>query len=57
MKQAWAKEVVPYDDMKSALHEVIDKNDGIILWNTMSLKWLMRKYQTDKLTLMPIWRV
>ena len=29
MKQAWAKEVVPYDDMKSALHEVIDKNDGI----------------------------
>ena len=54
MKQAWAKEVVPYDDMKSALHEVIDKNDGIILWNTMSLKWLMRKYQTDKLTLMPI---
>ena len=54
MKQAWAKEVVPYDDMKSALHEVIDKNDGIILWNTMSLKWLMRKYQTEKLTLMPI---
>ena len=54
MKKAWAKEVVPYDDMKSALHEVIDKNDGIILWNTMSLKWLMRKYQTDKLTLMPI---
>lgn len=54
MKQAWAKEVVPYDDMKSALHKVIDKNDGIILWNTMSLKWLMRKYQTDKLTLMPI---
>ena len=54
MKQAWAKVVVPYDDMKSALHEVIDKNDGIILWNTMSLKWLMRKYQTDKLTLMPI---
>ena len=53
-KQGWAKEIVPYDDMKSAIQDVIDKNNGIILWNTMSLKWLMRKYRTDKLTLMPI---
>ena len=53
-KQGWAKEIVPYDDMKSAIQDVMDKNDGIILWNTMSLKWLMRKYQTDQLTLMPI---
>lgn len=54
MKQGWAKEIVTYDDMKAAIHDVISKDNGIILWNTMSLKWLMRKYHTDKLTLLPI---
>ena len=53
-KQGWAKEVVPYDDMKSALHEVIDKNDGIILWNTMSLKWLINKFKYENLNLSPV---
>ena len=54
MKQGWAKEIVPYDDMKTAIQDVMTQDNGIILWNTMSLKWLMRKYHTDKLELLPI---
>ena len=50
----WAKEIVAYDDMKEAIQHVSTANDGIIVWNTMSLKWLMRKFHTDNLTIVPI---
>ena len=40
--------------MRDAIVKVSSENDGIILWNTMSLKWLMQKYQTDHLQLIPI---
>ena len=50
----WAKEIVAYDDMKEAIQHVSTTNDGIIVWNTMSLKWLMRKFHTDNLTIVPI---
>ena len=54
MKQGWAKEIVPYDDMKGAIQDIISQENTVILWNTMSLKWLMRKYHTDRLALSPI---
>ena len=43
-----------YNDMRDAILKVSTENDGIILWNTMSLKWLMQKYQTEHLQLIPI---
>ena len=46
-----AKEIIPYDDMKEAILRVSDENEGVILWNTMSLKWLLQKYQADNLQL------
>ena len=49
----WAKEIIPYDDMKEAIQNVSTENKGIILWNSMSLKWLMTKYQTDNLEIVP----
>ncbi|SHK83350.1 PAS domain S-box-containing protein [Xylanibacter ruminicola] len=50
----WAKEIIPYDDMKEAIQNVSTENKGIILWNSMSLKWLMTKYQTENLEIIPI---
>ena len=50
----WAKEIIAYDDMKEAIQKVSSDDEGIIIWNTMSLKWLMRKYHTDNLTIQPI---
>jgi len=49
----WAKEIIPYDDMKEAIQNVSTENKGIILWNSMSLKWLMTKYHTDNLEIIP----
>ena len=53
MDNGWAKEIIPYDDMKEAIQNVSSENKGIILWNSMSLKWLMKKYHTDNLELRP----
>lgn len=52
--KGWAKEIKAYDDMKEAIQHVSTANEGIIVWNTMSLKWLMRKFHTDNLTIVPI---
>ena len=53
MENGWAKEIIPYDDMKEAIQNVSTENNGIILWNSMSLKWLMTKYHTDNLEIIP----
>lgn len=53
MESGWAKEIIPYDDMKEAIQNVSTENNGIILWNSMSLKWLMTKYHTDNLEIIP----
>ncbi len=50
----WNKSIIASDDMQEAIQDVSSKNDGIILWNTMSLKWLMRKYNTTNLKMIPI---
>ena len=53
MENGWANEIIPYDDMKEAIQNVSTENNGIILWNSMSLKWLMTKYHTDNLEIIP----
>ena len=50
----WKANVLPYGDMKEAIQKVSTENQGLIVWNTMSLKWLMRKFQTQNLQLTPI---
>lgn len=45
--------IAAYNDMKEAILELSINQDGIILWNTMSLKWLMTKYKIDNLQLKP----
>ena len=53
-KNKWAKDIEAIEDMKEAIQKVSTLDDGIIVWNTMSLKWLMQKYHTDNLDIMPI---
>jgi len=43
--------IEPYDDMKTAIQKVTTNGEGIIVWNTMSLKWLMNKFHTDNLAI------
>lgn len=50
----WAREIIAYDDMKEAIQHVSSTGEGVIVWNTMSLQWLMRKFHTDNLMIQPI---
>ena len=54
MENGWAQEVIPFDDMKEAIQNVSTEGKGIILWNSMSLKWLMTKYHIENLDIVPI---
>lgn len=50
----WGANAIPVDDMHEAIQKVSDANEGYIVWNTLSLKWLMRRYHTDNLQLTPV---
>lgn len=50
----WANEIKAFDDMKEAIQRLRSEEQGVIIWNTMSLKWLMRKYKTNNLVIYPI---
>ena len=54
MDEGWTKDIKAYDDMKEAIQKLRADEQGVIIWNTMSLKWLMRKYKTDNLVINPI---
>lgn len=50
----WTDDIKAYDDMKEAIQKLKSDGDGVIIWNTMSLKWLMRKFKTDNLDIYPV---
>lgn len=50
----WTTDIKAYDDMKEAIQKLRSEEKGLIIWNTMSLKWLMRKYKTDNLVIYPV---
>ena len=54
MDEGWTNDIKAYDDMKEAIQKLRNDEQGVIIWNTMSLKWLMRKYKTDNLVINPI---
>jgi len=52
--KGWGDNAEGYDDMKEAVQKAsVDPNKEIV-WNTMSLKWLIQKYQLSNLELSPI---
>lgn len=50
----WGENAVPYADMEEAIQKVSNDGEGMIVWNDLSLKWLMRKYQIDNLQITPV---
>ena len=54
IERGWGDNAIPYDDMQDAVQKVhVDPNYQIV-WNTLSLKWLIRKFQYDNLELSPV---
>ncbi|MCR5679086.1 MAG: transporter substrate-binding domain-containing protein [Prevotella sp.] len=50
----WTDNAHPYNDMDNAVQLVSAEEHGIILWNTMSLKWLIHRYNANNLKLEPV---
>lgn len=53
-RRGWADNAVPYNDMQEAIQLAHNEPDQQILWNTLSLKWLIRKFNYDDLELTPV---
>ena len=50
----WGDNVVISRDMKKSIQQVsVDEKDQIV-WNTLSLKWLIKRYHLDNLELTPV---
>ena len=49
-----AQRVLPYDDMKEAMLMVNSNDTMQVLWNTLSMKWLINQYQLEDVVLSPV---
>ena len=54
IRKGWGKNAVPYDDMQEAVQKVHLDPGSQIVWNTLSLKWLINKFQFYNLELSPV---
>lgn len=50
----WGDNAIPYADISEVIQKVSNYEEGQIVWNTLSLKWLINKYQLDNLELSPV---
>ena len=50
----WGDNAMGYGDMDKAIQMISAEGQGQVLWNAMSLKWLIHKYHADNLTLTPV---
>ena len=50
----WGANAEPYEDMQEAVNIAHSTPGSEILWNTLSLKWLIHKYNFENMTLSPV---
>ena len=50
----WGDNAIPRKDLREVIQQVSAKEEGQIVWNTLTLKWLMRRYLIDNLQLTPV---
>ena len=50
----WKDNAVSVEDMREAIQTLSNTEEGQIVWNTLSLKWLMRRYHIENLVLTPV---
>lgn len=54
IQHGWRDNAIPRTDMREAIQQAHDHADMQILWNTMSLKWLVQTMNFDNLQLTPV---
>ena len=52
--KGWSQNAIPYNDMREAVQYVHNTPNCQIVWNTLSLKWLIRTLHFDNLELTPV---
>ena len=50
----WANHAIVSHSIKEAIKQVSSQQEGQIVWNTLSLKWLISYYHLDNLELTPV---
>ena len=50
----WGDHAIVRRNMADAIQEISDKGEGQIVWNTLTLKWLINHYHLDNLSLTPV---
>ena len=50
----WEENAIPRKDIREVIQQVSAKEEGQIVWNTLTLKWLMHRYLIDNLQLTPV---
>ena len=54
MENGWSANAIVYNDMQEAVQKVNAEQQGQIVWNTLSLKYLLRKYHLSELKMSPV---
>ena len=54
IQNGWGANAIPYDDMQEAVQHAHGVEGTQIVWNTLSLKWLLYKFHFDDLELTPV---
>ena len=54
IQKGWSNNAIPYNDMQEAIQKAHNDPGTVLVWNTNSLKWLIRKYNFDDLELSPV---
>jgi len=54
IERGWGRNAITYDDMKEAVQRAHYEAGNQILWNTLSLKWLIRQMKFDNLEMTPV---
>lgn len=50
----WKDNAISVEDVREAIQTLSNTEEGQIVWNTLSLKWLMRRYHIENLELTPV---
>ena len=50
----WDENAQPTKDIKGAIQQLSATEEGQIIWNTLSLKWIIRQNQIDNLQITPV---
>lgn len=54
IRNGWGNNAIAYDDMQEAVQKAHLSKDYQIVWNTLSLQYLIRKFQYDDLEVVPV---